>query len=106
MTRRPRDGDLRSLGHALEDVSRHLKMAPPPAVSSVFGGWRELVGESMAAHVTPRSLRDGLLTLVVDDPVWATQLRFLEGDLLERLRGLAGAEHVRSLRVVVRPPKA
>jgi predicted nucleic acid-binding Zn ribbon protein len=101
VTRRRDDGELRRLGDALEDVSRHLRMAPPPALRGVFGGWEELVGPATAAHATPRTLRDGVLTVVVDDPVWATQIRFLEADLVARIGGLVGADAVTAIRVVV-----
>jgi predicted nucleic acid-binding Zn ribbon protein len=102
--RRGRD-DPRPLGDALADVSKHLHMPAPRTLSGVFGAWDDVVGASMAAHVQPRTLRDGVLTLVVDDPVWATQLRFLEGDLLRRIERLAGPDAVQSLRIVVQGRK-
>jgi Dna[CI] antecedent, DciA len=37
----------------------------------------------------------------VDDPIWATQLRFLEADLLGRLAAVAG-EEIERIHVVVR----
>ena len=52
----------------------------------------------------PCSLDDGRLVVEVDEPGWATQLRYLEADLLERLAAVAGAGAVRSIEVRVTPP--
>ena len=45
----------------------------------------------MAAHVQPVALDGTTLVVAVDDPSWATQLRFLERTLCERLATVAGA---------------
>jgi hypothetical protein len=41
--------------------------------------------------VQPVKLDGDRLVVEVDDPAWATQLKFLEADLRERLRDVAGA---------------
>ena len=53
---------------------------------------------------TPRpvSLDGGRLVVEVDEPGWATQLRYLEATLRERLAAVTGGFHVRSLEVRVR----
>jgi predicted nucleic acid-binding Zn ribbon protein len=56
----------------------------------VFSRWEEVVGPGIAAHATPRSLTDGVLVVGVDQPGWATQLRYLTNDLLQRLKEVAG----------------
>jgi predicted nucleic acid-binding Zn ribbon protein len=60
-------------------------------MGGVFGRWAEAVGEAVAAHVTPVKLDGTTLVVEVDDPAWATQLRFLETTLKERLLEIAGA---------------
>ena len=51
------------------------------AIGGVFGMWEQVVGESMAAHVQPIKLNGSALVVEVDDPAWATQLKFLEQSL-------------------------
>ena len=63
------------------------------------------VGPQIAAHARPASLTDGRLVVDVDHPTWATQLRFLEQDLLARLRDVAGADEISSIELRVRPPR-
>ncbi len=60
-------------------------------MGGVFGRWAEAVGDAVAAHVTPLKLDGNKLVVEVDDPAWATQLRFLETTLKQRLLEVAGA---------------
>lgn len=62
------------------------------ALGGVFGRWEQAVGAQVAAHVQPVKLDGTLLVVSVDDPAWATQLRFLEATLRERLLEVAGAQ--------------
>ena len=55
----------------------------------------------MAEHSHASSIRDGVLTVVVDGPIWATQLRYLETAVVERATAVVGAGLVTSLRVRV-----
>lgn len=64
--------------------------APAAVMGGVFGRWEEAVGEALALHVQPVKLDGTTLVVKVDDPAWATQLKFLEGTL-PRLREVAGA---------------
>jgi hypothetical protein len=45
------------------------------------------------------------LVVAVSDPAWATQLRFLEATLLERLQDELGADTVTVIEVRVRPDR-
>ena len=61
-------------------------------MGGVFGRWAEAVGDAVAAHVKPLKLDGTKLVVEVDDPAWATQLRFLEATLKQRLGEVAGAD--------------
>jgi len=58
------------------------------SVKGVFGAWSNLVGEAVAAHVQPVKLVDSTLIVEVDDPHWATEMRFLEASLCEKISQL------------------
>ena len=58
------------------------------SVKGVFGAWSNLVGEAVAAHVQPVKLVDSTLIVEVDDPHWATEMRFLEKSLCEKISQL------------------
>ena len=85
---------------ALDGVLRSLRGAAGRAeVGGVFGRWDDAVGPTVAAHVRPARLEDGTLLVEVDDPAWATQVRFLADDICRRLAEVTG---VRVERVEVR----
>ncbi len=92
------------IGDSLNSVIRSLRNESASAGSAdqthgeaarqmggVFGRWVEAVGDAIAAHVKPIKLDGTKLVVEVDDPAWATQLRFLEATLKERLLEIAGA---------------
>ncbi|MGH4018603.1 MAG: DUF721 domain-containing protein, partial [Pseudonocardiaceae bacterium] len=65
----------------------------------VFGRWAQLVGEEVAEHARPVSLRDGELTVQASSTAWATQLRLLQRQLLGRIAAGVGRGVVTRLRV-------
>ncbi len=67
----------------------------------MFARWEQVVGPEVAAHAEPRSLRDGVLVIAVDQPAWASQLRFLGADLLARIRDATGCADVVEIQVKV-----
>lgn len=93
--RRRRTGPV-PLAAALDDVLASLQppgTAPTPArvVGGVFARWEDAVGPQVAAHARPIRLSEGTLVVEVDEPGWATQLRYLERDVLTRLAEVGGA---------------
>ena len=61
-----------------------------------------LVGPVVADHSWPVSLARGVLVVGVDEPIWHTQLTYLQADILERLGSIAGAAAVTRVEVRVR----
>ena len=69
------------------------------AVGSVMGRWPTIVGADVAAHCTPVTFTDGVLTVRADSTAWATQLRLMSSSILARLETEAGKDVVTELRV-------
>lgn len=92
------------LRDTLAAVGADLGLPAPDAVASLTRGWTELAGAELAAHSRPGALRDGVLTVLVDAAGWATQLRYREPEVLERVAGAVGEGVVRGLRIRVGPP--
>jgi predicted nucleic acid-binding Zn ribbon protein len=80
-----RESEITPLSSGLSSVVRALKGPDTATVKGVFGGWADAVGAQVAAHARPVKLDGAVLLVEVDEPGWATQLRFLEAQLLERL---------------------
>ena len=108
MTWKPLKGESsgsepRTLGSSLEQVARRFALPSPRQLRSVIGDWDELVGRPLCHHVRPAGLRAGELVLDVDAPGWATQVRYLESELIQRCNEVAGEGTVVRIRVRVRP---
>ena len=75
---------------------------PAGALAGLFSRWEEVVGAAMARHVRPLTLAGGVLSVGVDQPAWATQVRMLAPTILERVAEVTGEAPAR-LQVRVRP---
>jgi len=94
-----------SLHDCLDDVVRGLRgdtAADAHAMGSLFSRWIDAVGQAVADHARPIKLDGDRIVVEVDEPGWATQLRFLEADVIARLRSVAGLT-VSRLDVRVKP---
>lgn len=77
------------ISSSLDGVVRSLRGPSRRAVGGVFGRWDEAVGAQVAAHVRPVKLDEGVLVVEVDDPAWATQVKFLAPTITQRLAEVA-----------------
>ena len=87
------------ISRSLDSVMKSLRGTDRIQIGGVFGRWDDAVGETVAAHVRPVRLDDGVLTVEADDAAWATQVKFLTSTIIDRLDAVAG---VRVERVDVR----
>jgi predicted nucleic acid-binding Zn ribbon protein len=92
----------RSIDSSLDAVARKLGMNNLRGLGRLFAHWPEIVGAGMAEHVQPIRLDEESLVVSVDHPAWATQVRHLGEDLLDRVAEEAGVSRPRRLEVRVR----
>lgn len=96
----PDGRDPQLLGAATSDLARNRGWVGRVAEGSVFGRWRAVVGEQIAAHATPTSLQDGVLTVSAESTAWATQLRMVQSQLLAKIAAAVGDGVVTALKIV------
>ena len=104
LSRRGMPGELGepvSIGDAAALVGDELGLAEPRSFARLIDAWNDVVGDAIAQHSHPRGVRNGVLDIVVDAPAWATELRYLEADLVERASRLLGPGVVSAVRVSV-----
>jgi len=98
----------RPLAESLDRVARRLGAPSPSVLTAVFARWEEMVGAAVATHAWPVSLSNGVLVVGVDQPAWATQLRYLGPELLRQLGSVLPGDAVSQVEVKVlskRPAK-
>jgi hypothetical protein len=65
---------------------------------SLWGAWKEIVGESVALNTQPSVIRNRILFIKVSHPTWIQQLQFLKPTLLEKLNGFLGEPLIEDIR--------
>lgn len=71
-------------------------------VGAVVGRWPAIVGDAVAAHVSPVAFEGSSLTVQADSTAWATQMRLLSSTVLARIESEVGPGVVTE--IVVRGP--
>jgi predicted nucleic acid-binding Zn ribbon protein len=99
--RRSGDGPI-PLSASIAQVAGRLTRADLLGLAAIKEHWVAIVGDQVAAHASPIRLTGGVLTVSVDQPAWATQLRLQSGRLRESLAA-HGVSQITKIEVVVRP---
>jgi predicted nucleic acid-binding Zn ribbon protein len=89
---------------SLPEAARIIGARGAIELATVRQAWPEIVGPQAAAHAWPKAFASGVLTVATDHHAWATELRLVASDLLNRLQGPCPA--VQSIVVVVSPGPA
>lgn len=97
------DPGPRPLGEAIEAVVGGLGGVGAVGLARLFRCWEAAVGPTIAAHARPMALRDGTLVVAVDEPGWATQLRYLGTDITAKVNAAVEGLTVERLELRVRP---
>jgi predicted nucleic acid-binding Zn ribbon protein len=74
------------------------RAAPKTRLAAVQAVWEEVVGARLATAARPASERNGELTIVCEDSVWAQELDLMQEQLQRALRERLGEDAPRSLR--------
>jgi predicted nucleic acid-binding Zn ribbon protein len=94
------------ISRSLDSIMKSLRGTDRVQIGGVFGRWDDAVGPTVAAHVRPVRLDQGVLTVEADEAAWATQVKFLSGDIIERLAAVADVRIERLEVRVGRPERA
>jgi hypothetical protein len=94
----------------LEQTLKNLEIDVPLKTYSIFGAWKEIVGDSLTLHTQPRSIRNRILFIDVSHSTWMQQLQFLKPALLEKINTFLGEPHIQDIRFklgkISKPPTA
>jgi predicted nucleic acid-binding Zn ribbon protein len=93
--------DPARLGPSLDRVAKRLGAPTAKALSGLFQLWDDMVGAGIAAHARPVSLRRGVLLVDVDTSAWATQLRYMTTELVQKCCDELGEGAVKKIEVRV-----
>ncbi len=100
-------GKPKLIGSILETALKGLEVDFQLKAYSLWGAWKEIVGNTVADQAQPRSIRNRILFVDVSHPTWMQQLQFLKPSILEKLNAFLGEPLLRDLRFrvgTIRPP--
>lgn len=65
----------------------------------LFSHWAAIVGNDIARHARPKMLRNKILFIDAENPVWATELGMMSQEIIEKINNFLADEVVTELRI-------
>lgn len=96
--------DPQPLEAVLAASTREMGWGIELSQARLFEEWPRLIGEQTAQHARLLGLRDGMLVAECDSTAWATELRRLRGEILNRILAEYPDAGIRELKFL--PPGA
>ena len=86
------------LRSVLEQLLKDFGTPDITVVTSIVDQWEEIVGHDLAAKISAVAVSGSELIVRVDDPAWASQINWLQKQLLDKITSLVGEEKITSIR--------
>ena len=99
MSRRRPDKEPTALRGLLGQAASGYGLDDALSAGTLWKRWVDVVGTDVAAHAEPTSLRDGVLRVRADSPVWAHEIGYLTGEIKKRANETLGREAVTEVKV-------
>jgi len=87
-----------SIGSILDKTFKGLEIDLPLRAYSIWGAWKEIVGETIALQTQPSTIRNRILFIDVSHSTWIQQLQFLKSTLLEKMNAFIGEPYLQDIR--------
>ena len=91
------------VGEALERLLDAIEAPSTDVLATVFGRWDEIVGPAAAQHCRPVAVEEDVLVVEASDAVWASELKWLSGSVIDRINEVCDQSRLRSVSVRVGP---
>lgn len=95
----PTTNPAQPLEQLVPGVMKSLGLEQRLQQSQVFFLWEKIVGADIARHAQPVALKNGLLSVNVDHPIWLSELdRYHKPLMLQQIQKAVGARAVRDIK--------
>lgn len=88
-----------SIGQAVGRAVKERGWQEDLAHGWIMGHWNALVGERIAAHCQPTRISDQVVHVACDNSNWATQLRLMQRQILQRIAEKVGPDVIVELKI-------
>ena len=76
---------LTSLKDIITNILRDGALPFNPDDASIWKVWDEVVGPTISRNAQPSWIKNGRLKVMVSDPIWLQELKFVEDSIREKL---------------------
>jgi predicted nucleic acid-binding Zn ribbon protein len=76
---------MQPINSIIRSFVRKIGIEAGLALNNIKRHWPEIVGQPIAAHTCPDTVRNSILTIIVDTPQWMHHLSFYKETILEKL---------------------
>jgi predicted nucleic acid-binding Zn ribbon protein len=94
------------IGSILESTLKNLEVDGQIKAYSLWGAWKEIVGEPIAQQAQPQAIRNQILFVTVSHPTWVQQLQFLKTMLLDKINTYFGEPLIKDMRFRLGKPSS
>lgn len=85
---------------SITDLLKSFAWDTQLAEADLFNKWSEIVGDQNAENSTPEQLNKGQLTVRCKSTAWATQLRLMQEQILQRIKEVYPELEIASIKFV------
>ncbi len=76
---------MQPLNKVLDKLIKDVGIEGGVAIAAVRRQWNSIVGDAIASHTCPDTVKGKVLTIIVDTPQWMHHLSFFKGEISEKL---------------------
>ena len=92
--------DVIKAGDSVDSLLKAFRWEGQMAEAELFNNWAQIVGEVNAASTQPETLVNGTLTVRCKSTAWATQLRLMQAQLLEKITEAYPSLEIKALKLL------
>lgn len=93
--------DPKSIGDILADLQKTSELGVQLRLAEIWSRWPEVAGPHLAAHGRPRGIRDKVLHIEAESPVWMHRFAYRKWAILGRIHRILREELVSDLFIVL-----
>ncbi|MEO0092230.1 MAG: DUF721 domain-containing protein [candidate division WOR-3 bacterium] len=98
MTRPVKSKKLKPIADFLPQVFDKLGFTPMLIQQQVISMWSQVVGEQIAKNTQPIKVEGKTLIVVVSNPIWRNELKFLKSKIIKKLNDQIGEKAIADIR--------
>lgn len=80
-----------------KNVFKEYKLENKFSIEYVKMNWDKIVGELMKDHSNPEYLKNGILYIKVDHPIYANEIKLLSNVIIKKIKNECG-EYIKSIK--------